>query len=70
MNDKCFACGRKLGKNPRQVDTGEDQKPSVGSECFKLILAAGAAGYQPPTGGPRLWVLTPAREAYFKEKGL
>ncbi len=59
MQDKCFACGRKLGKNPHRVDTHEDQQPFVGRECFKLIKAAGEAGYQPPLGGPRLWIIKP-----------
>lgn len=51
--NKCFACNRKLGKNP-QVAITEDvaQLVYVGSECFKLI---GPAGYQPPLGGPRLY---------------
>ena len=54
---KCFACNRKLGKNPALVDTRDGQTVYVGSECFKIIKAAGDEGYQPPTGGPRLWVI-------------
>lgn len=67
---RCFACGRKLGKTPHGVDTHEDQWVSVGTECYKLIVAAGDAGYQPPKGGPRLWKLTPARWAYFVKRGM
>lgn len=54
--DKCFACGRKLGKIPAQAIT-EDyaQAVFVGLNCFKLIKAAGSRGYQPPLGGPKLY---------------
>jgi len=52
---RCFACGKKLGKNPTLVDTRDAQLVYVGSECLKLILAAGEAGYQPPGIGPRLY---------------
>lgn len=59
---KCFACDRELGKNPALVDTRDDQLVNVGRECLKLIKAAGKNGYQPPKGGPRLWVLlTPTK---------
>ncbi len=51
----CFACGKKLGKKPRLVDTRDDQLVYVGSECFRLIKKAGQLGYQPPSGGPRLY---------------
>ena len=54
---QCFACGRKLGKTPYTVDTRDDQTVAVGSECYKLVKAAGENGYQPPKGGPRLWLL-------------
>lgn len=45
MTEKCFACGKKLGKNPALVDTRDDQLVFVGRECFKLIKEAGEAGY-------------------------
>ena len=54
---RCFACDRKLGKNPYLVDTRDAQTVYVGSECYKLIRVAGEAGYQPPAGGPRLFLL-------------
>ena len=51
--EKCFACGRKLGKNPFvAVTEDEAQAVYVGSECYKLI---GPDGYQPPQGGPKLY---------------
>ena len=55
--DKCFACDRRLGRTPALVDTRDGQTVYVGTECYKLIKAAGDTGYQPPTGGPRLYLL-------------
>lgn len=55
--NKCFACDKRLGKNPKTADTRDDQIVFVGSECFKMIEKAGEAGYQPPKGGPRLYPL-------------
>lgn len=55
--DRCFVCGRRLGRNPLLVTCADEQDVFVGSECAKLIERAGAAGYQPPDGGPRLYVL-------------
>ena len=60
MNN-CFACGRKLGKSPKLADTRDDQIVQVGNECYKLIKAAGNRGYQPPRGGPRLFLLKSER---------
>lgn len=53
--NKCFACGKRLGKNPPIADTRDGQRVYVGSECFKYIKLGGDNGYQPPLGGPRLW---------------
>lgn len=51
--NKCFACDRKVGKNPQVAITSDvAQIVYVGTECFKLI---GPEGYQPPDGGPRLY---------------
>lgn len=57
-SDKCFACGRTLGKHPRLVSTRDEQLVYVGSECYKLVVQADEKGYQPPRGGPRLYLLT------------
>lgn len=54
---KCFACDHALGKNPTLVDTRDAQTVYVGSECLKKIKAAGESGWQPPKGGPRLYLL-------------
>lgn len=53
---RCFACDRLIrSKRPHRADTRDGQWVFVGAECFKLIQAAGPAGYQPPRGGPRLF---------------
>lgn len=54
--EKCFACGKPLGKTPVLVDTRDDQLVFVGRECFKLVKAAGDTGYQPKRG-PRLFLV-------------
>jgi len=55
---RCFACDRVIQRKvPFQVDTRDDQIVFVGPECYKLVMAAGATGYQPPKGGPRLYPL-------------
>jgi hypothetical protein len=65
--ERCFACDKKLGRHPAVADTRDDQAVYVGSECYKLIRAAGEAGYQPPKGGPRLWVMSPEGWDHYAE---
>lgn len=67
---RCFVCDKALGKNPRRADTGEDQWVFVGSECYKLVQAAGSKGFEACPNGVRLWELTRARIQYFEQKGL
>ena len=55
IKERCFACGRPLGANPRLADTRDGQTAYVGSECWGRIVAAGEVGWQPPRGGPRLY---------------
>lgn len=55
MKERCFACDRVLGKNPKKVLTSDGQMQFVGVECAKAIESAGRAGYQPPKGGPKLF---------------
>lgn len=64
VNLKCYACDRVL-KKPHAVYTGDagGQRQFVGPECFQYVLAAGAIGYQPPRGGPRLYPARPADAA-------
>jgi hypothetical protein len=62
MTERCFACGKRLGKNPTLVDTRDDQKVFVGSECAKEVKKAGEQGWFPmnnyhPQGGVRLYPL-------------
>lgn len=57
MTRRCFARGRKMGRNPALADTRDAQFVFVGSECFKFIKRAGELGWQPPSGGPRLYVI-------------
>ena len=55
MDERCFACGKKLGKKPALADTRDEQIVYVGRECAKKIAQAGDAGWQPPDGGLRLY---------------
>lgn len=55
----CYACGKKLGRNPHRADTRDDQWVFVGSECYKEIKAAGEQGWRYAHGGPRLYLLPP-----------
>lgn len=67
-DEKCYACDRKLGKSPTLVRCEDEQTVFVGRECLKLIKAAGTAGYQPPKGGPRLYLMdTPGLKQYWPE---
>lgn len=56
--ERCFACNKILGKNPKMVDTRDDQKVYVGAECYKRVVQAGERGYKCPNaipGEPRLY---------------
>jgi hypothetical protein len=68
--DKCFACGRRLGARPAEADTYDDQWVYVGRECYKLIQSYGEAGYQPLSGGPKLYILTEARRSHYRTRGM
>lgn len=57
MTGECFACGKKLGRNPAIADTRDSQYVFVGTDCYRQIKQTGEVGYQPPKGGPRLWAL-------------
>lgn len=68
----CFACGRKLGRNPALVTCADEQDVFVGTECARLVMKGGAEGWQPPKGGPRLFALKhdPKGAPTFKEIGV
>lgn len=56
---KCFACGSLIWDDRwgYLVGCADEQDVSVGHECYKKIRKAGWHGYQPPKGGPRLYIL-------------
>lgn len=55
---RCFACGKKLQERRGQAITSDGaQVVLVGVDCATKISRSGFDGYQPPKGGPRLYVL-------------
>lgn len=60
MNDRCYACGKRFrDPNNRQAAFLPDDGHAsvlVGPECFRKIVKAAHQGYQPQSGGPRLFV--------------
>ena len=56
MTERCYACDRRVNR-PTLADTRDGQTVYVGSECFKLIKRSGDTGWQPPKGGPRLYLI-------------
>jgi len=52
----CFSCDKQLGKYPALVTCHDEQDVFVGSKCYRLIKSAGIQGYQPPLGGPKLYL--------------
>lgn len=56
MTRRCFACGRPLFTLDYTADVRDGQIVYVGPECHKKIIQAGPEGWQPPKGGPRLWL--------------
>lgn len=54
---KCFACDKVTRGDVRRVVTEDNaQHPYVGPDCYRKVKAAGEIGYQPPKGGPRLFL--------------
>ena len=63
QDEKCYACGKRFRLNSYNVIpyhpyvlTFDGQKQFVGSDCYRRIQESESKGYQPPRGGPRLWV--------------
>lgn len=55
---KCFACNKPLAERRGQAITSDGaQVVFVGTDCAMKIVKAGTKGYQPPKGGPRLYVI-------------
>ena len=51
---ECFACGRKIIASRVVRVRGESTIVYVGPECAAKVATAGADGYQPSRGGPKL----------------
>lgn len=66
----CFACGRSL-KNVFQFPckTSDGQRVVVGPECYKNVKTAGKEGWQPPKGGPKLFLHSTAADAAHTSAG-
>lgn len=56
---QCFACDKIINKSPEKVFCKDAQWVYVGPECFRKIAQANSPGYQPPKGGPRLYISNP-----------
>jgi len=76
-NEKCYACNRAFRKNSHgnvpyhpEALTSDGQRQGVGYDCYKKIAEAGADGYQPPLGGPRLYAEYHAPEAVLLAAGI
>lgn len=59
--DRCFACNARLSRPEfvfltDHMSDGKHYEVNVGPECFHHVETAGAEGYQPPKGGPRLFL--------------
>ena len=54
VEPRCFACDRPCASHA--AVTSDGQTVLVGSECIRKIRRAGAVGYQPPLGGPVLFL--------------
>jgi transcriptional regulator with XRE-family HTH domain len=73
---RCFACDRAIYKNSfgrlQSYDaiTIDGQRVIVGRNCAGLIAQAGKKGFQPPPGGPRLWIDLYAPAAALKAAGI
>lgn len=57
----CFACGKAFSISSTHVHvfTSDRQMVCVGLNCGTHIRHSGAAGYQPPMGGPKLYLEKP-----------
>lgn len=67
QDEKCYACGRAFRRNGfglvvyhPAVLTRDGQRQFVGFDCYEKVRDAGPEGWQPPRGGPRLFLETDA----------
>jgi hypothetical protein len=77
QDEKCYACGTPFRRNGHGVIpfhpealTSDGQRQFVGFDCMKKITAAGAAGFQPPAGGPRLFAEASAPAEVLQAAGI
>jgi hypothetical protein len=77
QDEKCYACGRPFRRNSHgrivfhpEALTSDGQRQFVGFDCMKKIVAAGAAGFQPPDGGPRLFCESSAPAEVLQAAGI
>lgn len=61
--EPCFACRKRMRGLGYLVGCKDDQTVFVGAECFREIKKAGTDGYQPPKGGPRLYLVQHTKHA-------
>lgn len=55
---RCFACDKFMRSYQNDVViTSDGQTVYAGPDCFKLIKKAKEHGYQPPKGGPKLYLI-------------
>lgn len=59
---KYYACGATLTEEQaHRVWTLDGNPVDAGKACYRRIRDAGEAGWQPPKGGPRLYLENPLR---------
>jgi hypothetical protein len=57
VENKCFSCEKTITGKTNLVTTMDGETVFVGPICYKKIVESGELGYQPPLGGPRLYLL-------------
>ncbi len=66
----CYACGKRTrGTRPAMLTAvlfdDDGRRVPVGPDCLKHVRVAGAEGYQPWRGGPRLFFNESLRESWL-----
>lgn len=58
LDPTCYACGKPIRFLQRVfwIQTSDGQDQYVGPDCYTHIANGGKHGYQPPLGGPRLFL--------------
>lgn len=62
LKERCYACGKAMRSRPNNVWTIDGQPQPVGRDCFKKVQSALGMGWQPPRGGPRLFLHPPTED--------